>query len=92
LSEKGRARYQHYLGLAGPKAFAITEKGGWFFRAEDTEAMQVVLQLCAKAGVRCWLYAVDDRVVWSRDAASRLGSGRLQRSAPPTKVRPALPS
>ena len=91
LNEKGRARYQHYLGLAAPKAFAITEKGGWFFRAEDTEAMNAVLQLCAKAGSRCWLYAVDDRVVWSPDAAARLGSGRLQRSAPPTKSASAAP-
>ena len=66
LSEKGRARYQHYLGLPAPKAFAITEKGGWFLRADDTEAMKTVLQLCAKARTRCWLYAVDDRVVWSR--------------------------
>lgn len=82
LGEKGRARYQHYLGLPAPKAFAITEKGGWFLRAEDTEAMQAVLQLCAKAGTRCWLYAVDDRVVWTRDPTARLGPDRLQRAAP----------
>ena len=86
LSEKGRARYAQYLGLGAPKAFAITEKGGWFLSSDDAEAMQVVFQHCAKAGSRCWLYAVDDRVVWSRDAAMRIDSARLQRSAPPTRA------
>ena len=58
---------------------------------EDAEAMQVVLQRCAQPGNRCWLYAVDDRVVWSRDVAMRTGPGGLRRSAPPTKAaaRPA---
>jgi dienelactone hydrolase len=86
LSEKGRARYAHYLGLGAPKAFAITEKGGWHLRSDDVEAMQVVLRSCAKARVKCWLYAVDDRVVWSRDVARRSGAAALQRSAPVTNV------
>ena len=89
LSEKGRARYAQYLGLGAPKALAITQKGGWFLRSDDAEAMQVVFQHCAKAGTRCWLYAVDNRVVWSRDAAMRIDSARLQRSAPPTRARAA---
>jgi dienelactone hydrolase len=86
LSEKGRVRYQQWLALGAPKAFAVTEKGGWNFRVEDAEAMQVVLQRCAQPANRCWLYAVDDRVVWSRDVAMRTGPGGLRRSAPPTKA------
>jgi hypothetical protein len=86
LSEKGRERYRHYLGLGAPKAFAITDKGGWWFRNEDAESMQWVLQRCAKSGARCWLYAVDDRVVWSPEPARRIGSLGLQRDAPATRA------
>jgi dienelactone hydrolase len=91
LSEKGRARYAQYLALGAPKAFAITEKGGWYWRSDDTEAMRVVLQRCAEAGTRCWLYAVDDRVVWSRNVAARTGLAGLQRSAPLTRA-PGVPA
>lgn len=86
VSERGRVRYAQYLELAKPKAFAITEKGGWYFRSEDAEAMQWVLQRCEKSG-KCWLYAVDGRVVWTRDVATRIDAARLQRSAPTTKAR-----
>ena len=86
LGEKGRERYAHYLGLQAPKAFAITEKGGWYFRADDTEAMRVVMEHCARSKVRCWLYAVDHRVVWTRDQALRADAAKLERSAPPTKA------
>ena len=85
LSEKGRERYRHYLGLGAAKAFAITEKGGGFFRSDDTEAMRVVMEHCARSKVRCWLYAVDHRVVRTGDPALRTDAGKLERSAPPTK-------
>jgi hypothetical protein len=87
LSDQGRQRYVHYLGLNAPKAFAITEKGGWYFRDNDPEAMRAVLQLCADRGSRCSLYAVDDRVIWSKDAKARINAERLQRNAPPTRLR-----
>jgi hypothetical protein len=86
LSEKGRERYQYYLKQGAPKAFAITEKRGWFLRADDTEAMAVVLQLCERAMVRCWLYSVDDRVVWTREPEGRTDAGKLRRVAPPTRA------
>jgi len=69
-----------------PKAFAITEKRGWFLRSDDSEAMAVVLQHCQRAKVRCWLYAVDDRVVWAREAEGRTDAGKLRRVAPPTRA------
>lgn len=84
LSETGRERYQYYLKQGAPKAFAITEKRGWFLRSDDSEAMGVVLQRCQRAKVRCWLYAVDDRVVWSPQAEARTDAGKLRRVAPPT--------
>lgn len=64
LKNAGRERYRHYLSLPSPKAFAITEKGGWFMASDDPDAMRSVRALCTAAAVRCSLYAVDDAVVW----------------------------
>ncbi len=41
---------ERYLVPPSPKAFVVTEKGGWYWGAGKD--------------VRCWLHAVDDRVVW----------------------------
>jgi dienelactone hydrolase len=79
LSEAGKARYAHFRGLPSPKAFAVTEKGGWYFNAGEPEAMATTFQLCAKAKSKCWLYAVDDQVVWQPDVAARAGAAGLQR-------------
>jgi hypothetical protein len=73
LGEKGRERYQHYLTLPAPKAFFVYESGGWRIFQHDPEVMSNGLQQCAREGKRCWLYAVDDRVVWSADPAQRIG-------------------
>ncbi|GEM_PF-804049 len=74
LRDAGKDRYRHYLTLASPKAFVIYESGGWRFVWNDADAMTKVLDHCANAGKRCWLYAVDDRVVWDADVAKRIGS------------------
>jgi dienelactone hydrolase len=79
LSDAGKARYAHFRTLPSPKAFAVTEKGGWYFNAGEPEAMATTFQLCAKAKSRCWLYAVDDQVVWQPDVAARAGAASLQR-------------
>jgi dienelactone hydrolase len=78
LGQNGRSRYEHFLGLQAPKAFAITEKGGWFFSSGAADAMRIALGQCEKAKARCWLYAVDDRVVWDRDPSLRVDLGKLQ--------------
>ena len=77
LGENGRARYQHYLGLTPPKAFAITEKGGWYFSSANADAMRAAMERCEKAGVKCWLYAVDERVVWQAEVGARIDSAKL---------------
>ena len=82
LDEKGRARYQRYLDLGAPKAFAITEKGGSHLSADDVEAMRTTIENCRPAGVNCWLYAVDDQVVWHREAQHRIDASKLQRKTP----------
>jgi dienelactone hydrolase len=83
LSEAGKARYAHFRGLPSPKAFAVTEKGGWYFNAGEPEAMAATFQLCAKAKSKCWLYAVDDHVVWQPGVAARMGEAGLKRVGAP---------
>jgi hypothetical protein len=72
LDEKGRERYRHYLGLAAPKAFAISEKARPYYASDDPFATRTLVNICRNAKVKCWLYAVDDRVVWSADPAARV--------------------
>ena len=74
ISDAGRERYAHFLTLPKPRAFVVYEDGGWRFYSRDPEAMTKALDYCARQGRRCWLYAVDDRVVWSADVARRIGA------------------
>ncbi|WP_420474569.1 dienelactone hydrolase family protein [Noviherbaspirillum sp. ST9] len=76
-SEKARARYEKYLADPSPKAFVITEKGGWAVSAGKADAMQASLSFCKN--VKCWLYAVDDRVVWQAEPANRIDQAKLVR-------------
>jgi len=70
---EGKERYLHYLTLPSPKAFVVYESGGWRFFHSDIDAMSKVLDYCAREGRTCWLYAVDDQVVWSPDREKRIG-------------------
>jgi len=74
LEKKGREAYARYLTLPSPKAFAVYESGQWRYASRDGEAMDKLLNHCAREGKRCWLYAVDDQVVWQADPAQRIGS------------------
>ena len=73
LSDEGKTRYRHYLTLPSPKAFVVYDNGGWRFFWNDPEAMSKALDRCARDGKPCWLYAVDERVVWSADVDKRIG-------------------
>ncbi len=73
-----RDRYSDYLMLRTPKAFAIDELGNTRQVGHARDAMVRVLDACTKEHVRCWLYAVDDRVVWSADVERRVGLAQLQ--------------
>lgn len=77
LGDKGRERYLHYLTLPNPKAFVVSESKGWRFMANDADAMTKALELCAATGKRCWLYAVDERIVWSDEVGKRVALPQL---------------
>ena len=72
LRAAGKDRYQHYLTLQGPKAFTVTETGSWRIWSKSDDVMARALDFCEQQGNGCWLYAVDDRVVWNADPAKRL--------------------
>jgi hypothetical protein len=77
----GKARYAHFLTLPRPRAFAFAEDGTWRFWADDPDAMTKVFDDCARQGKRCWLYAVDDNVVWNADEARRIAGVAQLRGA-----------
>ena len=72
VSEKSRSRYLEFLALPLPRAFAISADGSAAF-ASGSAAMADVLNTCEREGKTCWLYAVDDRVVWQSDPRQRIG-------------------
>ena len=86
----GKDRYAHFLTLPKPRAFVFLEDGTWRFWADDPDAIAKVFADCERLGKRCWLYAVDDRVVWDADVARRIGSVaqlRAQAAAAPLAPR-----
>lgn len=70
---EGKDRYAHYLTLSAPKAFVVYENGGWRFWSNSPDSMTTLLDKCAREGRKCWLYAVDNHVVWRGDEAQRIG-------------------
>ncbi len=82
----GKDRYAHFLTLPKPRAFVFLDDGTWRFWADDPDAMTKVFDDCTRVGKRCWLYAVDDNVVWNADESRRIGSVaqlRAQVAVPP---------
>ena len=80
----GQGKYLQYLTLPMPRAFAIATDGSWTMAADNPAAMADVLNACEREGKQCWLYAVDDRVVWQSEPAKRIGRvGQLIRAAAP---------
>jgi len=73
LGAAGRERYAHFLTLPAPRAFVVHEDGAWRFWSADPDATAKALDYCSSRIRRCWLYAVDDRVVWAADVEHRIG-------------------
>jgi hypothetical protein len=72
VREKSRERYLQFLALPMPRAFAIAADGSAAL-ASGGGAMADVLNTCEREGKTCWLYAVDDRVVWQSEPRQRIG-------------------
>jgi hypothetical protein len=79
-NDEGKANYRQYLTMPAPKAFVIYSDGSTRAYSSDPDAMSKSLDTCVNEGKGCWLYAVDDTVVWSANEALRIGmSARLRK-------------
>lgn len=78
IGAEARAKYKVYLSAPAPKAFVISQLGGWRWLSNDSMAMRKTLAIClAKPGAQCWLYAVDDKVVWQSEESKRVSLEQL---------------
>jgi dienelactone hydrolase len=64
VSDKGRDLYRTFLDLPFPRAFVISAAGGAASMSDGFDPLGRALAACQGGGVRCGVYAVDDRVVW----------------------------
>lgn len=64
VSVANQANYQRFLGLPLPRAFAVSDRGGWGSSTGDY-AVGRALGNCQRFGANCKLYAVDNDVVWT---------------------------
>lgn len=80
LDEAGRQRYGEWLLRATPRAVALHPSGRAAFAFSDGNAMETALAQCEQAArAPCFLYAVDEQVVWSQDPAQRITLRSLPR-------------
>jgi dienelactone hydrolase len=66
LREKGRAGFTDFLSASPHRAFAVSPKGSFAYRAgrrSAREAEEAALSACANYAADCALYAVDDNLV-----------------------------
>jgi len=72
LSENGRTGFANYLSAGPHKAFAVSPKGAWASRAglrSAVEAQEKALEGCRRHAPDCAIYAVDDALAATADAA-----------------------
>ena len=72
LSERGRAAFADYLASGPHKVFAVSPRGFFAFRSglrTAAEAQAKALDVCSKHAPDCAVYAVDDALAATADAA-----------------------
>jgi hypothetical protein len=94
LAEAGQRRYEQYLRMPLPRAFAISESGAYGVAAGDNakypsrpaDPKLRALELCREAaGTECLLYSVDNEVVFAKTATASFNPST------PTPGAPAMP-
>ncbi|MFT3734127.1 MAG: hypothetical protein QM776_03740 [Rhodocyclaceae bacterium] len=63
--------YRAFLAKPSPRTFVVLD-GGTSKYWVGTSSMDNALKYCEASPVGCWLYAVDDVVVWHTEAARRI--------------------
>ena len=82
LSESSWAAYRQFLNDKLPRAFVIALNGGVLRFNGGYDPLGLALRACARAGVACQPYAVDDAVVWAQPAAARTAVKTVQAGVP----------
>jgi dienelactone hydrolase len=71
VRQNGRDAYRTFLAKSLPRAFAVGSNGAWSWAEEGDDPAARALEACKRdSGQACKLYAVDDYVVWSDQAAA----------------------
>ncbi len=77
-TSKGKDAYRSWLTQKPPRAFVIADNDMWVGtwgnnppdKTESTDPLVRAMERCARRNnVNCKVYAIDDRVVWTSDAA-----------------------
>jgi len=74
LGENGRTGFANYLAAGPHKAFAVSPKGAWASRSgrrSEDEAREQALEGCRKFAPDCAIYAIDDALAATANAAPR---------------------
>jgi hypothetical protein len=79
-NDRMRERYRYFLTRPLPRAFVISEGGDWHLASDsgsrDVRSMgtpaERALRECEQSHTgRCFVYAIDDQVVYRPDSATR---------------------
>jgi hypothetical protein len=71
LPMQALSAYTAFLEKPSPRSFIITQEGkGRYWLGAN--ALDSALSYCERMGKSCWLYAVDNSVVWSNDVTKRI--------------------
>lgn len=79
-----RQSYTNYMEKPAPKAFVIGDKSGAFTEF-GPDSIRQAFERCFRTNWSCWLYAVDDRVLWTTRISNRLALRDLKPLATPDK-------
>ena len=71
---RARPTYQEFLGKRFPRAFVLSESGGWQMASGRGDAVARALSLCAERHLRCRLYAYNDVVVWRAEDSAAIAA------------------
>lgn len=98
IDAKGRAGYEQFLRLSvRPRAFAISPKAGgtaaWAYKS-GPNASADALEHCAvlSRGRPCYLYAVNEEVVWALENAPESAIASTGIQTQPSRLRPPASS
>jgi len=80
MSAKYRSNYEGYLANPKQTKMLVTGSKGGFYSTGNASVEQAhaLFDRCLAQHPECWVYALNDEVVWSQDIALRIGREKLK--------------